>query len=78
MLQLKICGGLWRSIGKLGIEVYIPAKRDKFNRRFGFARFVEVEDAQWLLEQIEDTWFGLYKLRANLSRFSRGEVKLRE
>jgi hypothetical protein len=27
------------------------------------------------LEQIEDTWFGSYKLRANISKFNRGEVK---
>jgi hypothetical protein len=39
---------------------------------------VEVKNAQRLLEQIEDTWFGLYKLRANISRFSRGEVKTKE
>jgi hypothetical protein len=56
-------------------EVYVPSRRDKFNRRFGFARFVEVEDVDWLLEKLEDTWFGLYKLRANLSRFRRGEAK---
>ncbi|MCH80219.1 hypothetical protein A2U01_0000984 [Trifolium medium] len=54
-------------------EVYIPAKRDKFGRRFGFARFADVRDAQELLKKIEGTWFGTYKLRANLSRFKRGE-----
>jgi hypothetical protein len=58
-------------------EVYIPAKRDKFDRRFGFARFVEVRDVPGLLERLEDTWFGTYKLRANLSRFNRGEVQPR-
>ncbi|KAK2394774.1 zinc finger CCCH domain-containing protein [Trifolium repens] len=71
---------LWTALAKywrVG-EIYVPAKRDKFNRRFGFARFVEVKNAQRLLEQIEDTWFGLYKLRANISRFSRGEVKTKE
>ncbi|GAU31573.1 hypothetical protein TSUD_53950 [Trifolium subterraneum] len=54
-------------------EVYIPAKRDKFGRRFGFARFAEVQDVQTLLEKIEGTWIGTYKIRANLSKFRRGE-----
>ncbi|MCH82537.1 RNA recognition motif, partial [Trifolium medium] len=70
---------LWTTFAKywkVG-EVYIPAKRDKFDRRFGFARFVEVRDVQDLLDRIEGTWFGTYKLRANLSRFNRGEVQHR-
>ncbi|MCI53926.1 hypothetical protein A2U01_0075173, partial [Trifolium medium] len=54
-------------------EVFIPAKRDKFDRRFRFARFEEVRDAQALLDKIEGTWFGSYKIRANLSRFKRNE-----
>ncbi|MCI06526.1 hypothetical protein A2U01_0027586, partial [Trifolium medium] len=57
---------------KLG-EVCIPAKRDKFGRRFAFARFVEVSDTQALLKKIEGVWFGTYKLRANLSRFNKEE-----
>ncbi|MCH86806.1 DUF4283 domain protein, partial [Trifolium medium] len=50
------------------------AKRDRFGRRFGFARFTDVDDAQSLLEKIEATWIGTFKIRANLSRFKRGEV----
>ncbi|MCH82611.1 RNA recognition motif, partial [Trifolium medium] len=71
---------LWTTFArywKVG-EVYIPKKRDKFDRRFGFARFVEVRDAQKLLERIEGTWIGTYKLRANLSRFNRGELQHRD
>ncbi|GAU45815.1 hypothetical protein TSUD_115030 [Trifolium subterraneum] len=54
-------------------EVFIPAKRDKFGKRFGFARFADVSDAQTLLKKIEDTWFGTFKIRANLSKFKRDE-----
>ncbi|MCI47329.1 hypothetical protein A2U01_0068570, partial [Trifolium medium] len=54
-------------------EVFIPAKRDRFGRRFRFARFADVMDAQALLDKIEGTWFGTYKLRANLPRFIREE-----
>jgi hypothetical protein len=57
---------------KLG-EVYIPAKRDKYSKRFGFARFVDVENSQKLLKKIEETWMGTYKIRANLSKFKRGD-----
>ncbi|MCI44804.1 hypothetical protein A2U01_0066043, partial [Trifolium medium] len=59
-------------------EVFIPAKRDKFGRRFGFARFAEVKDACELLKKIEDTWFGTYKLRANVSKYKRDEDHRRE
>jgi hypothetical protein len=54
-------------------EVFIPARRDRFGKRFGFARFAEVKDAELLLKKIEGTWFGTYKIRANVSRFKRGE-----
>ncbi|MCI10937.1 hypothetical protein A2U01_0032034, partial [Trifolium medium] len=35
--------------------------------------FDEVTDCQQLLKKIEDTWLGTYKIRANLSKFARGE-----
>jgi hypothetical protein len=44
--------------------VYIPKKTDKFCKHFGFARFAEVENVQALLNKIEDTWFGTYKLKS--------------
>jgi hypothetical protein len=55
-------------------EVYIPAKIDRLGKRFGFARFVDVTDAQSLLEKIEGSWFGTFKIRANISRFNIGVV----
>ncbi|GAU50607.1 hypothetical protein TSUD_410170 [Trifolium subterraneum] len=66
---------LWESLArfwKIG-EVCIPAKNDKFGRRFAFARFIDVSDTQTLLKKIEGLWFGSYKLRANLSRFTKEE-----
>jgi hypothetical protein len=54
--------------------VYISAKTDKQGKRFGFARFVDVVDTQALLEKIEGTWFGSFKIRANISKFKRGEL----
>jgi hypothetical protein len=45
---------LWESLSRLWKigEVCIPAKRDKFGRRFAFAGFVEVLNAQSLLKKI--------------------------
>ncbi|GAU42702.1 hypothetical protein TSUD_43120 [Trifolium subterraneum] len=62
--------GYW----KVG-EVYIPNKRDKVGKRFGFARFEDVVDQQKLLQRIEETWIGTYKIRANLPKFLRGEAR---
>ncbi|GAU35004.1 hypothetical protein TSUD_103270 [Trifolium subterraneum] len=56
-------------------EVYIPDKRDRVGKRFGFARFEDVEDQQKLLQRIEETWIGTYKIRANLPNFLRGDAK---
>ncbi|MCI25192.1 RNA-binding protein 25-like, partial [Trifolium medium] len=66
---------LWRLLRrywKLG-EIYIPSKRDKHGKRFGFAKYVEVENSHNLLKKIEGTWMGTYKLRANLSKFKKGD-----
>jgi RNA recognition motif-containing protein len=51
---------LFSKYWKVG-EVYIPNKFDISGKRFGFARFEDVEDRQKLLEQIEKTWIGTYK-----------------
>jgi hypothetical protein len=64
----KIFSRYW----KVG-EVYIPAKLDKAGRKFGFVRFEDVENYQYLLSKIEETWIGTYKIRANLPKFKRGE-----
>ncbi|GAU47979.1 hypothetical protein TSUD_87830 [Trifolium subterraneum] len=61
----------YRKVG----EVYIPDKRDRVGKRFGFARFEDVEDQQRLLQRIEETWIGTYKIRANLPKFRRGEER---
>jgi hypothetical protein len=67
---------LWKSFSRYWTvgEVYIPAKTDRQGKRFGFARFADVDDVQSLLEKIEGTWIGTFKIRANISRFKRGDV----
>ncbi|MCI31071.1 hypothetical protein A2U01_0052282, partial [Trifolium medium] len=56
--------------GRVG-EVYIPLKVDKQGRRFGFVKFRDVVDAIELLRSLSNIWIGSFKLRINLSKFSR-------
>jgi RNA recognition motif-containing protein len=57
--------------GRVG-EVYIPEKRDKQGRRFGFVKYREVRDAKEHLQLLSNIWMGTYKLRVNLARFLKG------
>jgi hypothetical protein len=61
---------LFAKHGRVG-EVYIPKKRDKWGNRFGFVKYKEVKSVEALSSRLEDVWVGTYKLRVNLSRFSR-------
>jgi hypothetical protein len=67
----------WRLFERLGCigEVYIPKKLDKQGKRFGFAKFREVINVKELLARMEEIWVGSFKLRVNISRFSKGEPK---
>jgi RNA recognition motif-containing protein len=64
---------LWKIFARFGRvgEVYIPSKKDKWGRGFGFVKFFEVENAERLESRLGEVWCGTYKLRINLSRFGR-------
>ncbi|WJX59530.1 hypothetical protein P8452_44840 [Trifolium repens] len=64
---------LWKTFARFGRvgEVYIPSKKDKWGRGFGFVKFFEVENAERLESRLGEVWCGTYKLRINLSRFGR-------
>jgi hypothetical protein len=67
---------LWPRFAKFGRvgEVFIPAKVDKQGRRFGFVKFREVANEKELLRRISNIWIDSFKLRINLSKFSRQSV----
>ncbi|XP_058733329.1 uncharacterized protein LOC131604933 [Vicia villosa] len=67
---------IFRLFGCLGdiVEVVIPPKRNKFGRRFGFARFKGVEDARLLGVKLDNILIDGKKIYANLPRFVRGAV----
>ncbi|MCI09501.1 RNA recognition motif, partial [Trifolium medium] len=64
---------LWPRFARFGRvgEVFIPAKVDKQGKRFGFVKFRDVRDAKELLRSLSDIWFGSFRLRINISKFSR-------
>jgi hypothetical protein len=64
---------LWRVFAKFGRvgEVYVPKKLDKWGRRFGFVKYLEVKNVEELSLKLEDVWVGSNKLRINLSFFGR-------
>ncbi|KAL4586055.1 hypothetical protein LXL04_010686 [Taraxacum kok-saghyz] len=65
---------IWRVSSHMGhvVDVYISPHLSRMGKRFGFVRFVEVRDEQVVLQQLNDTWFGFYKLFASTPRFSKG------
>ncbi|MCH79669.1 transcription factor PIF1-like [Trifolium medium] len=58
------------------VDVYIAKKRNKAGRVFGFVRYVAVKDERWLEEQLQDIWFGSYKVWVNISRYGRPQEKV--
>ncbi|GJU06928.1 RNA-directed DNA polymerase, eukaryota [Tanacetum coccineum] len=54
-----------------GVDVYIARKLSKIGKRFGFVRFIEMENQQKLLEDLNQIWIGSYKLFASMARFEK-------
>ncbi|MCH84791.1 hypothetical protein A2U01_0005627, partial [Trifolium medium] len=57
------------------VDVYIARKRNKAGRIFGFVRYAGVKDETWLEEQLQDVWFGSYKVWVNISRYEKPSTK---
>lgn len=50
-------------------DIFIPGKRDKAGKRFGFVRFRKGEGADRILEQLNNVWIGSYIIRAFEPKF---------
>ncbi|GKU93949.1 hypothetical protein SLEP1_g7498 [Rubroshorea leprosula] len=60
---------LWHrfwSFGKVA-DVYIPERRDRRGRRFGFVRMSEVSDAEGMERKLNQIWLGSYRLKVKLA-----------
>jgi hypothetical protein len=56
------------------IDSFIPVKRTKGGKRFGFVRFINVFNLDRLVRNLCTIWVGRLKLFANVARFQRSSV----
>ncbi|GJX12122.1 RNA-directed DNA polymerase, eukaryota [Tanacetum coccineum] len=64
---------LWDICNKWGvvIDVYIAAKRSKSGHRFGFVRFINVNDINQLVSNLRTTWMGGFHLFTDVAKYGR-------
>lgn len=66
--------GIFKLYGNV-VEVVIPAKKDKRGKRFGFARFTNVEDPRLFATKLDNIIIGATKIYVNPPRFQRQVVQ---
>nr|GEW12078.1 nucleotide-binding alpha-beta plait domain-containing protein [Tanacetum cinerariifolium] len=57
------------------VDSFIPSKRAKDGKRFGFVRFINVFTVERLVNNLCTIWVGRLKLNANVARFNRENLK---
>ncbi|GKB29112.1 putative RNA-directed DNA polymerase, eukaryota, reverse transcriptase zinc-binding domain protein, partial [Tanacetum coccineum] len=64
---------LWRLCNQYGnvIDSFIPNRRSKVGKRFGFVRFIKIYDVERLVNNLCTIWIGNFKLHANIAKFNR-------
>ncbi|GKB02659.1 nucleotide-binding alpha-beta plait domain-containing protein [Tanacetum coccineum] len=64
---------LWHACKQYGqvVDAYIPDRRSKAGKRFGFVRFIKVFDVNQLVSNLCTVWIGNHHLHANAARFVR-------
>nr|GEU85870.1 hypothetical protein [Tanacetum cinerariifolium] len=53
------------------VDSYIPFKRSKSGKRFGFVRFINVFSVERLVNNLCTLWIGNHRLLANVTRYQR-------
>nr|GEU81652.1 nucleotide-binding alpha-beta plait domain-containing protein [Tanacetum cinerariifolium] len=68
---------LWNTCKQYGqvVDAYIPYRRSKAGKRFGFVRFIKVFDMDRLVNNLCTVWVGRHKLQANIPRFQTEPLK---
>nr|GEX60484.1 RNA-directed DNA polymerase, eukaryota, reverse transcriptase zinc-binding domain protein [Tanacetum cinerariifolium] len=56
------------------VDSFIPLKRSREGKRFGFVRFINVFNAERLVSNLYTVWVGRIKLHANIARFNRAHA----
>nr|GEZ27297.1 RNA-directed DNA polymerase, eukaryota, nucleotide-binding alpha-beta plait domain protein [Tanacetum cinerariifolium] len=64
---------LWNACKQYGyvVDAFIPDRRSKIRKSFGFVRFIKVFDAERLVNNLCTVWIGSHRLYANIARFQR-------
>nr|GEW08433.1 RNA-directed DNA polymerase, eukaryota [Tanacetum cinerariifolium] len=57
------------------VDSFIPTKRSKDGKRFGFVRFINVFSLDRLVSNLCTIWIGRLKIHANVARFHRTSAK---
>ncbi|GJR37777.1 RNA-directed DNA polymerase, eukaryota [Tanacetum coccineum] len=68
--------GLWNAFSPYGgiVDAYIPHKRSKGGKHFGFIRFVRVADDNDFVRSLSNIWIGSFHMYINVSRFQRSST----
>ncbi|GKV46638.1 hypothetical protein SLEP1_g53612 [Rubroshorea leprosula] len=68
---------MWHRFQEYGkvTDVFVPGKRDRRGKRFGFVRMEGVQDVKQVEEKLNRIWIGSYKLRVRLA-VDRGQHRL--
>ena len=56
------------------VDAFIPFKRSKAGKRFGFVRFINVFSVERLVGNLCTIWIDKHRLHANITRFQRSHV----
>nr|GEW61983.1 nucleotide-binding alpha-beta plait domain-containing protein [Tanacetum cinerariifolium] len=64
---------LWNTCQSYGhvVDTFIPDRRSKAGKCFGFVRFIKIIDVDRLVNNLCTIWIGRSKLHANVARFQR-------
>lgn len=64
---------MWKSFRPFGtiVDVFVPTKRDKNGRRFGFVRYKGIRDTESLENSLKALWIGEQNIFIKLARFRR-------
>ncbi|GKD92035.1 nucleotide-binding alpha-beta plait domain-containing protein, partial [Tanacetum coccineum] len=67
---------LWNACKQYGyvVDSFIPNRRSKAGKRFGFVRFIKVFDVARLVSNLCTMWIGRHRIHANVARFQRATV----
>nr|GFB77823.1 nucleotide-binding alpha-beta plait domain-containing protein [Tanacetum cinerariifolium] len=57
------------------VDSFIPNKKSKNGKRFGFVKFINVFSEERLVNNLCTVWIDRYKLHANIARFQRSQAK---